>query len=58
MQADGPGNPWFVTTLWIASYYIALAKNREELNKALGILEWVADHAAAQRCARRAASTQ
>lgn len=35
------GNPWFVTTLWLAEYYIALG----QLEKALPILEWVADHA-------------
>jgi oligosaccharide amylase len=35
------GNPWFVTTLWMAQYHIALG----ELEKALQILEWVADHA-------------
>jgi len=44
-RADGPGNPWFVPTLWLAQYTIALAKTRDELDKALGILDWVADHA-------------
>lgn len=42
---DVPGNPWFVTTLWLAQYYIAIAKKTEDLNKALEIFEWVADHA-------------
>ncbi len=42
---EGPGNPWFVTTLWIAQYYIAIAKQVKDLDKALHILEWVADHA-------------
>lgn len=41
----GPSNPWFVTTLWIAQYQIAKAKTRAELDQALEILEWVADHA-------------
>jgi GH15 family glucan-1,4-alpha-glucosidase len=40
-----PGNPWFVTTLWLAQYYIARAKTKPELEKALEIMEWVADHA-------------
>jgi len=40
-----PGNPWFVTTLWLAQYYIAIAKSKEELNPALKMLEWCADHA-------------
>jgi glucoamylase len=42
---DVPGNPWFVTTLWLAEYYIAIAKNKEDLVKAQHIMEWVADHA-------------
>jgi glucoamylase len=40
-----PGNPWFVTTLWLAQYYIARAKTKEELAPALGIMEWVAERA-------------
>lgn len=39
------GNPWFITTLWLAQYYIARAKAKEDLKSALSILEWVADHA-------------
>ncbi|HEY2810965.1 MAG TPA: glycoside hydrolase family 15 protein [Rhabdochlamydiaceae bacterium] len=39
------GNPWFITTLWLAQYHIALAQNKEELSPALRIIEWVADHA-------------
>lgn len=42
---EAPSNPWFVTTLWLAQYYIALAKNKEDLDKALPILDWVAQHA-------------
>ena len=40
---DVPGNPWFVTTLWLAQHYIACAETRVELDKALEIMEWVAD---------------
>lgn len=39
------GNPWFITTLWIAQYYIACAKEKKDLEKALEIMEWVTDHA-------------
>lgn len=39
------GNPWFITTLWLAQYYIAIAKKREELDRPLEIMEWVAEHA-------------
>ena len=42
---DGPGNPWFVTTLWLAQYYIASAKTQDELQKALEIMHWVEQHA-------------
>ena len=41
---QGPSNPWFVTTLWLAQYYIASAKNEADLAKAMKIMEWVADH--------------
>ena len=39
------GNPWFITTLWLVEYYIACAKEKKDLDKALSIMEWVADHA-------------
>jgi len=42
---DVPGNPWFVTTLWLAQYYIARAKTKTELDKAVDIMEWVVGHA-------------
>ncbi len=38
---EGPSNPWIITTLWMAQYFIAI----DDLNKALEILEWVADRA-------------
>jgi glucoamylase len=45
MDEKTVGNPWFTTTLWLAQYAIASAKTLDELNKALPILEWAADHA-------------
>jgi oligosaccharide amylase len=42
---QAPSNPWFVTTLWLAQYYIAAAKNINELDKALALMQWVAEHA-------------
>jgi glucoamylase len=39
---DGPGNPWFICALWPAQWYIAKAKNPQELREAIPILEWVA----------------
>ncbi|MGE5197929.1 MAG: glycoside hydrolase family 15 protein, partial [Deltaproteobacteria bacterium] len=44
-HTDVPGNPWFVTTLWLAQYYIAVARNKEDLGGALEIMDWVAQHA-------------
>ncbi len=35
-----PGNPWFISTLWLGEYYIARAKSLQELHKAIPYLEW------------------
>ena len=43
VSRDVPGNPWFVTTLWLAQYYIAKARTRPELDRAAEIMQWVAD---------------
>lgn len=40
-----PGNPWFITTMWLAQYYIATAKNKSDLSEALEIMHWVEQHA-------------
>jgi glucoamylase len=40
-----PGNPWFICTLWLADYRIASARNLEELERAVEILEWVTKRA-------------
>ena len=39
-----PGNPWFISTLWLAVYYIERAKSKEDLEKPKKLLEWVAKH--------------
>jgi len=39
-----PGNPWFICTLWLAQWYIATATSKEQLNKALELIRWAADH--------------
>lgn len=44
ISKETPGNPWFITTLWLAKYYIASAKKEADLHKALEILEWVNNH--------------
>lgn len=40
-----PGNPWIITTLWMAQWHIANAATLEELEKQLPVLEWVCDRA-------------
>lgn len=47
VSGELPGNPWFVTTLWLAQYYIASAEGKEGLDNALGLMEWVAERALA-----------
>jgi GH15 family glucan-1,4-alpha-glucosidase len=43
-QEGTPGNPWFITTLWLAEYYIAIAKTQNDLQPAIDIFNWVASH--------------
>lgn len=42
-DADSP-NPWVITTLWLAQYYIRLAKTPKDLKPALDLLEWTCSH--------------
>jgi glucoamylase len=37
---DIPGNPWFISTLWLGEYFIARAESLQELREALTYLEW------------------
>jgi len=39
-----PGNPWFITTLWVANWYIAVAKTRADLVRPRELIEWVQSH--------------
>lgn len=36
-----PGNPWIVTTMWLAQYYVEKARNWDELIKAQEYFDWV-----------------
>lgn len=40
-----PGNPWFITTLWLAEWIAATAHTLDELQPALDLLQWAADRA-------------
>ncbi len=44
-DSNMPGNPWFVTTIWLADWYIGIAKQRSELSKAKDLLRWCVAHA-------------
>jgi GH15 family glucan-1,4-alpha-glucosidase len=44
-DANVPGNPWFVCTLWLAQWLISRADSPERLRDALPFVEWAADHA-------------
>ena len=39
------GNPWVICTLWLARWYIAKATSKNDLDKALNLLAWVAKNA-------------
>ena len=40
-----PSNAWFICTLWLADYRIAIAESKKDLKGALEILEWTAKNA-------------
>jgi glucoamylase len=40
-----PGNPWFISTLWLGEYEIARAETLDELRDAIPYLEWCAKNA-------------
>lgn len=40
-----PGNPWFITTLWLAEWRISRAKTLKEVEDALPLLLWAKRHA-------------
>ena len=44
---DVVGNPWFITTLWLAQYYIARAKNEEDFTVVKEWMSWAVDNSLA-----------
>jgi GH15 family glucan-1,4-alpha-glucosidase len=40
-----PGNPWFVSTLWLARYHVMRARSPDELKRGLELIAWAARHA-------------
>jgi GH15 family glucan-1,4-alpha-glucosidase len=43
-KVNVPGNPWFICTLWLAEWQIAVANSTDDLKPALDILNWTARH--------------
>jgi len=39
-----PGNPWFLSTLWLAQWYIATAKSEPDLKPAREMIDWAVRH--------------
>ncbi|MBM4055758.1 MAG: glycoside hydrolase family 15 protein [Planctomycetes bacterium] len=40
-----PGNPWIICTMWMAQYYISIAKSVKDLDPAMYYLKWVVSRA-------------
>jgi len=40
-----PGNPWIITTMWLAQEKIRASKTKDDLQAPLKLLQWVADRA-------------
>ena len=39
-----PPNPWFITTLWLAQYYVKIAKKEEDLKDVKEWFSWAVDY--------------
>lgn len=39
-----PGNPWFICTLWLAQWHIAMARMPADLKAARSIIDWAVRH--------------
>jgi GH15 family glucan-1,4-alpha-glucosidase len=46
-NAGFPGNPWFITALWLAQHYAAVAAGPEDLTAVRSLLRWAEEHAQA-----------
>jgi GH15 family glucan-1,4-alpha-glucosidase len=45
LHQDSTPNPWVITTLWVARYFIFKAKKVKDLARAYELLEWTCSHA-------------
>jgi len=49
-RKEDVSNPWIITTLWKAQYFIAKAKTKVELEESLKTIEWVTKRALPSGC--------
>ncbi len=40
-----PGNPWFITTLWVAQWLAEIAESEKDLTASRDLLQWAAERA-------------
>ncbi len=40
-----PGNPWIICTMWLAQYYVSIAKSVEDLERVVNYLRWTVSRA-------------
>ncbi len=45
VSKNAPPNPWFISTFWLAEYYVAKAKKVEDLKPAEDLLKWATERA-------------
>ncbi len=43
--ANVPGNPWYICTLWLADWYVAMAKTEADLTRPKQLLDWATSRA-------------
>lgn len=44
MGGNYPGNPWVITSMWLAQYHILNAKSEEDLEEVKKYFDWVTKH--------------
>ncbi|MFC1648014.1 glycoside hydrolase family 15 protein [Nanoarchaeota archaeon] len=45
VSQEVPGNPWFITTMWLGKWHVAKAKNLDDLAQAKEMIDWVVKNA-------------
>jgi len=45
VSPSGPGNPWFISTLWSTQYHIESARDEKDMDKVKEVFEWCTSQA-------------